>query len=264
MLFVIVPAFYLADFVLSPAFRRSTAIAAVLFAVVVCAGLCAGMGINVRYHGERTFLCSDDSWWPRLFGANVRTVGFRNSEDRELILRRYEQDHGVRIELERNTCAKELVPYIKAEIARRWSMMTARQKARFVAVKEISVWGPKSSSFQGWRKPYGESTGWLLRILVGVGMTAMLGRVFLRICVGRPPAVHVLFALAPVVFCFGLFCVFALVEANPRYGRIALCLFPVYAPGILPFRDGLRMSEKPKRLGMIAKEELQHEERHER
>lgn len=229
LLFIIAPSLFLATAVLERG-KRSRAVAAVaVFAAVVACGLCAGRAANETWHGTHTALCSDDSWWPRLYGCNLAFKGHwamtlpGHSEkvvstgDKRLILDRFEKAHGWRPRLHASECPPELVPYIRAEISRRWRAMSLRQKLRLVLHKERHVW----------------CGVWLykwLRPPVALFAVMTLWGLF-RMWLGRPlETAKSVCDLAPLAFCLGMVCVNAIAEANSRYGWVYLLLMPLYFP----------------------------------
>ncbi len=243
-----IPFLYLCELVVSADSRRSAMVGLILFAAIVSVGILVGYAVNAKYHGTKTFLCSNDNWWPRLYGSNyehdgnitklhIMKSGKVTNIDKELILDRYEKESGRRIELQASVCPAVLVPYIKEEIAWRWGRMSPWQIIRFVARKERHTWA--QWKYIGWAKPYGRLPSSVFKAFFVIGTAIVLWRLFrmllLRIDVNLGMSI---FSLALILFCCGIGLVVAIAEAHPRYGQIATAIvFPIYGAGALSRRS---------------------------
>ena len=240
----IIPILYLSEMICDVKNRKCTTVALAVFVAIVGVGITAGMAVNSKYHGTDTFLCSDDNWWPRLYGSNYRydgnitkmhiqKNGKTTNVDKELILARYAKDSGRQIHLEASTCPTVLVPYIKKEIGRRWQAMSWCQKIKLIARKQRHTWCPERHI--GWAKPYGKGPSFVLKFVFAFGACVVFWgwcrRMFLLKTADLAGAMVL---LAPVMLCCGIAAVVSVAEAHPRYGQIAAALvFPLYGAGWL-------------------------------
>ena len=104
LLFALVPMCLIVDAATANRRVKSGALAtAYLACALVVLGL-FGVFLNSRYHGTRTPFCSNDSYWPRLYGSNVlsqgRVSGSKTASpgvnlvnDKTLMYERYRKDH---------------------------------------------------------------------------------------------------------------------------------------------------------------------------
>ena len=246
LLFALVPMCLIVDAATANRRVKSGALAtAYLACALVVLGL-FGVFLNSRYHGTRTPFCSNDSYWPRLYGSNVLSQGrvsgpktappgVKLVNDKTLIYERYRKDHlgdpdkGVlpRREME---CPAPLVPYIREEIARRWAALTFWEKVKFVLVKERLPWrhplvrsGQIPCKIKTKLRNYDIlPTISLLACLVGMV-------VYFRRETKNAATGETMLRLVPLLYVFGIFCMIAIAESNIRYGVIALVMLPVYA-----------------------------------
>ena len=246
LLFALVPMCLIVDAATANRRVKSGALAtAYLACALVVLGL-FGVFLNSTYHGTRTPFCSNDSYWPRLYGSNVLSQGrvsgpktappgVKLVNDKTLIYERYRKDHlgdpdkGVlpRREME---CPAPLVPYIREEIARRWAALSLLGKVRFVLAKERLPWRhPLVRSGQIPCKSKVKLRNYdmlpsisLLACLVGL-------TVYFRREMTSDANGETLLRLVPLLYVFGIFCMIAIAESNIRYGVIALLMLPVYA-----------------------------------
>ena len=224
--------------------RSAWALGALCILLVGFASL--GYAINVRYHGTHTPMCSYDSWWPRLYGSNVASKGrvpgpktspkgMKLLSDKTIMLERYRKDHagdpdGGKIELKPMHCPTELIPYIKAEISRRWAALSFWEKVRFVMVKE---WLPWNNPYTGRGEVPDQRMG---RILVSDILTTLA---ILLCCIGLIERIigvmrerssgDALLQCIPLLYLFGIVCTMAVAESCIRHGTIALLICPLYA-----------------------------------
>lgn len=206
--------------------RRAVALSIV--ALIAVAGLVgiAGFTFNKCAFGVNTAFCSDDSWWPRLHGANLETQG--RQAGKMPIYEQYLAEHpgdpaGVLARKKPNYCPPELVPYIKKEVARRWSEMSLWTKIKFVARKEHYDWA-NAYAGRGRRKAQG-IRGVIYEVVpVGVLFYAAWG----LICMFRKNQQVEWIAIAPLLVLIGQVCVLVLYESNIRYGTMLLAFLPFY------------------------------------
>ena len=207
--------------------RRTMVLSVVaLVAVASLMGL-AGFTFNKCAFGVNTAFCSDDSWWPRLHGANLETQGRLASK--MPIYEQYLVEHpgdpaGVRAKKKPNYCPPELVPYIKKEVARRWGEMSLWTKIKFVVRKEHYDWA-NAYAGRGRRKAQGIRGVVYEVVPVGVLLYAAWG----LICMFRKSQQVEWIAIAPLLVLIGMACVLVLYESNIRYGTMLLVLMPFYA-----------------------------------
>ena len=246
LLFALVPMCLIADAATSNHRVKSGAIAtAYLACALVVLGL-VGVFLNSRYHGNKTPFCSNDSYWPRLYGSNVLSQGRVSGpktappgvnlvNDKTLIYERYRKDHlgdpdkGV-LTRRRMECPAQLVPYIREEIARRWAALSLREKVKFVLVKERLPWRhPLVRSGQIPCKSKEKLRNY--DILPSISLLAcFIGMiVYFRREMKSDANGETMLRLVPLLYVFGIFCMIAIAESNIRYGVIALVMLPVYA-----------------------------------
>lgn len=196
-------------------------------ALVVFIGLCGSYSVNLKYHGTRTCLCSDDGYWPRYFGANYATKGRSIMEDKLAIYEAYQQETGETLVFRHNHCPPVLVPYIKAEINRRWSSMTFKEKIRLVYEKESSSWQMYYNP--AYRTKLVPAMHQALKVLVG--FTAGLALLLLSRRALLDPKVDSvdIIRILPVLYLIGTFLCLVIVEANFRYTACANMFLPLYS-----------------------------------
>ena len=233
LLLLILPAWLCASMIVNT--RRVRSLVALSIFIVLSAA-CAGgaIVINERYHGTKTFLCSYDGWWPRLIGSNLSNRGrirrawdsmtrSKRNVDKILILKRYLRDHPEnpeKVTLRPNQCHPALVPYIRAEINRRWSNMSLGTKLAFFVSKHQSLW-----RHSGLWAPV-----LLLAVLFG------LGRLFRQIQFAPAVDERIFLRIIPLSYVLGMVCILAVSEINPRYMFTMYLLLPMYAA--LPLASG--------------------------
>jgi len=206
-------------------------IRAVLFSlsvlsVIVVAGLCWSSAINQKYHGTHTFLCSQDGYWPQYFGANAANKGRVKMKDKLAMYEAYEKDTGEKLVFRHNHCPSVLVPYIRAEIHRRWSSMTFKTKIELIYQKEAFSWQTLCNPV--YRTQLFAKAHTILKVLVW--LTACLALLRLSCRALRFPnvtSVDILRVL-PVLYLIGMFLCLILVEANFRYTMCANVFLPFY------------------------------------
>lgn len=200
--------------------KRVVSAGLVITAVVGCI-LFAGFNLNVRYHGIRTPLCSNDNLWPRLFGSNYYYAGEVNPFDVSLICKRYAEQNGLvsPVMPRPNTCPAEFAPLIKEEIAHRWREMTCSQLFKLVCKKEIRTWTVKAWAIHFNRLWYGADC--IFNVILSFCSILGLWSIF-RVSQkdGKLPRglVHV---LLPILYIMAVFAVVFIVEGNNKYGIIA-------------------------------------------
>ena len=252
LLFVLAPSLFAFDIIVCARCRRQSLLALAVFAGIVFAGVAMGRLVNERVHGIHTFLCSNDGWWPRLFGCNVRSGGrlvadmrvpspdgtFVSNADKWLLHQRYEAATGKKLEMIPNHCPEELVPYIKEEIARRWGAMPLQKKCSFVIGKERHVFCRAGLRWGALRKAVLNLdvlrlVSCLLRLLVVLGTIVTLFRSMRQAFTWESEdCVRALFAFAPVIFCLGIVVVIAVAEASVRVGTITFVCMATYGAGV--------------------------------
>ena len=255
LLLLIAPACLLVDCLMVAREGRTRAACGLVALCVALVGFASlGYAVNARFHGTHTPLCSYDSWWPRLYGANVasrgRVPGPRTSpkgmkllSDKTIIYERYRKDHsgdpgGGRLERKPMHCPAELVPYIKDEISRRWAALSLWEKVWFVVAKE---WLPWNNPYTGRGETPDSRIG---RILLSDILTTAailfccMGLIERIIDVVRGGASgDALLQCIPLLYLFGIVCTIAVAESCIRHGTIALLICPLYAfPGCRPTR----------------------------
>lgn len=213
----------------------------------------AAYRINVVYHHEKTFFCSNDSYWPRLCGCNLSTDGRlrlpeRRSErggrgkprHKQMIVSRYLADHpddpGDYIaNMTLQTCPQVLVPYIKEEIDRRWRAMDGQTMFCFVMRK---LWYPFCNAWPSDRQnkvmPESMVLWRFLHELLPTCVFALGAIAFVRMLVGAcrgacRRSLRPVLSSIPCVYMLGMVCVVAIGESNLRYGLISTFLMAYYA-----------------------------------
>ena len=246
LLFALVPMCLLVDAATSNRRVKSGVIATAYLACALVALGLFGVFLNSTYHGTKTPFCSNDSYWPRLYGSNVLSQGrvsgpktappgVKLVNDKTLIYERYRKDHlgdpdkGV-LTRRRMECPAPLVPYIREEIARRWAALTFWGKVKFVLVKERLPWRhPLVRSGQIPCKSKEKLRNYdilpsISLLACFVGMIVYFRREMKSAATGET-----MLRLVPLLYVFGIFCMIAIAESNIRYGVIALLMLPVYA-----------------------------------
>lgn len=225
---------------------------ALVFALVFAGGAGVAYGVHAVNGTPKTILCSTDNYWPRLFGANVKTGGRYCFEDKKLLFSRYKADHpdcdwpldtrwgGGSLNDGRvffnevpacllNQCPKEMIPYIQKEIATRWGALSLKEKVLFVIRKE-RVWSEDMGGLFG-RNRFSAWFFYLLNrvtpVLFSFGtllFIALLARRKIRL-----EFRDVLVLSIPFLLMAGMAAVFVFTEVSPRYTYVA------YVFGSLPF-----------------------------
>jgi len=201
-----------------------------VLSVVVFSGLCWSFAINKKYHGTHTFLCSQDGYWPRYFGANVSNQGRAKMEDKLAMYKAYEEDTGEVLVFRHNHCPSVLVPYIRAEIHRRWSSMTFMTKIKLIYQKEAYSWQIHYNPTYHTQhtQMFAKTTHTILKVLVWLtACFALLCLSCRALCFPNVTSVDILRVL-PVLYLIGMFLCLFLVEANFRYSTCANVFLPFY------------------------------------
>ena len=259
LMFALAPVLYVCSMLHGRRVFTRAMFALAVFAAVAGCGVFAGYKVNEKYHHIHCWQCSHNGWWPRLYGSvresrGRHTIGvkFKHGERiakicpvYKVIPARYKRDTGKTIVLLPNQCPEVLVPYIRREISRRWRKMSFRQKVRLVLDKEQHVFVPvrrMRASEYGLRQSMGrtfanKTESWKKFVLTAALLCFLAGCLKRR----REHGAAVLFDLMPVLYCVGVACVVAIVEANGRYGLVWRVFLPLYAMGFVCF---FRKSEK--------------------
>lgn len=206
--------------------RRSVAIALVAYLAVACLLGVGGYAFNKIAFGVRTVFCSEDNWWPRLHGANLKSHGRLDSK--MPIYEQYLADHpgdpeGVMAKKKPNYCPPEIVPYVRRETARRWGAMSFMTKVGFIMEKEHYVW---AHAFSGSGRDI--SSG-LRGIVYEIAPVLVLMSAIQGLWRRRQTADFL--GLVPLFVVMGMVAVLALYESNIRYGTMLLVLMPFYGMG---------------------------------
>ena len=233
--------------------RRGFAVLFISLSCIVCGSVLA-LAVNHHTSGARTVLCSDDNWWPRLFGANVVTDGMVNSEDMWMIFRRYEKDNGDPFGwgevAAHNTpvgflakCPPQVIPYISDEIISRWSKMSFAEKIGFVLRKEIRDWAVDDTPLT---MPRHKTLMFIQRVLVSIipsVVVALASLWFIAIVLRRielnEERVDMLILLVAGLVA-GSLCTYAIAESAPRYGWLLHIMLPVFAAAVMAGQRKLR------------------------
>ena len=216
---------FLTDAILKHGIKAVLLSLSALFAVVF-SGLCWSSATNQKYHGTHTFLCSQDGYWPRYFGANVANKGRVKMEDKLAMYDAYEKDTGEKLVFRHNHCPSVLVPYIRAEIHRRWSSMTFKTKIKLIYQKEAFSWQTLYNS--DYRTQLLAKVHTILKVLVWLTACFAFLRLSCRaLCFPNITSVDILRVL-PVLYLIGMFLCLILVEANFRYTLCANVFLPLY------------------------------------
>jgi len=244
---LLIPGCIAATMMISSGQARREALRALLFLIILCLGFAvAGYSVNLRYHGTNTPLCSNDSWWPRLFGSNTASrgrvpgpktspKGIRLSSDKTLIFERYRKDHkndadGGVLPRKSMHCPNELIPYIKQEISRRWGALSTMEKLRFMIDKNWFPWNtPYAGKGQVPEKQILRTIRYDIATIIAI-LICLFGLARSVHLLKNRPLEHVDIVRAiPLLYLFGMVCVIAIAESNIRYGVIALLVCPLYA-----------------------------------
>ena len=214
----------------------------VFVAVSLSVFACAGRYVNLRFHGTHTMFCSNDNWWPRLFGSNVASKGRCTNKwafgkgvsftsDKALIVSRFAAEQGHDIKVSGMHCPEELIPYIQTEISNRWKSMSLIEKIKFMSRKlrftfANPFWGSGQSEIGPFRK----------KLLYDSIFIPVLLFAIARFCVGtlRPccmanHSASFRAGLLPLAYLLGVTSIIAIAEANIRYGVILLVILPLYS-----------------------------------
>ena len=201
-----------------------------IIAAVAASMLFVGFKLNAHYHGTRTFLCSNDNYWPRLYGCNYEYAGKSNPVDIPLICDRYAALSGSeqRMVPRHMTCPSELVPLIKEEISRRWREMSSLQICKLVFHKEVRTWNISRKwtiHFNRWWFGVDAILNVILSIATFLGLLCTF-RMSQRM---RCPSYELLLAVAPMIYIMAVFAIVFVVEGNNKYGVIAHVMLPLCA-----------------------------------
>ena len=254
LLLILLPACLFADIFLSaPRFRLRRILVFAFLGLALTGFAALSFCINIRFHGTQTIFCSNDNWWPRLYGSNVASQGrvsgpktgpkrMKLVNDKTLMFARYRQDHandpnGGTLERKPMFCPKELVPYIREEISRRWAALSTLEKIQFVLVKERLPWrNPYVGKGQFPEKKllkalYYDAIPTLTLVLCLIGLFHRLKQVIRN---DYAPSGTDVVQLVPILYLFGIVSMIAIAESNIRYGVIALLICPLYAFSPMP------------------------------
>lgn len=202
--------------------------------VLMVGGAMLSLEVNMRTSGAKTIFCSDDNLWPRLFGANRTTGGQYSATDKNLIWARYVADHpgvtadGYAFGSPRQLAAKcppEVVPYVKAEITKRWQDMGMRDILVLWWVKARTVWtGDIAPSHPS------KSVQCVSKLLAAFpsALMACAALLFFVWCLTRKSVCVYPLVWFSLVFLIGTVALLCLTEASSRYGYIMYMLLPCY------------------------------------
>ena len=197
-----------------------------VFTVVFVFGASIAMAVNSRLSEDRTIFCSNDNYWPRLFGSSIESGGGINSKDIWLIWHNYLADHpdcdwtldcdGYPLKMQ-GKCPAEVIPYMHKEILYRWSKMSFRELIKFVVKKENNDWS---------REPviYGANGSEIHNCgALFYGATFLCAIIFfLRGRIGSTVAMF------PILLVAGNMVILGITESSSRYGWLSLLLWGGY------------------------------------
>lgn len=218
-----------------------------VLAIIFALGAVFAVAVNLRTQGVGTFLCSNDNMWPRLIGANQKFNGRCNREDKPMIRDMMIRD-GIGVNGEKTPsgrdvldfmpaasgCPVEALPYVKAEISRRWASMDFRAKIRFVwrkwhvawhgddMAEYCSVWLPRDKVHELCQRRKVQLMVELFPSLIA------LGCILFHVVVATRRMRFAGAVLAVQILMLGHFAILAVTEVSPRYGIVfnVACALP--------------------------------------
>ena len=218
--------FFLANAILSYHALKSIIIGGVIMLLVIICGLYCSYSLNQKYHKTSTCLCSKDGYWPQYFGANYANQGKAKNEDKLALYETYYKETGIRLEFRPNHCPAVLVPYIQAEIRRRWSAMSLKEKIHHVYVKEAYSW----QMIDNPRYDTELIPKFHTIFKVFIWLSACMALLLLSYGVLSCPSTKQInvFRILPILYLLGMFLCIMVVESNFRYSTCANVFFPLY------------------------------------
>ena len=228
------------------------------------AGAAVATCVNQRTQGVATIFCSNDNMWPRLIGANVKFTGCTNREDKQLIRDMMVRD-GIGINGEKTKsgrdlldfmpassgCPPEAVPYIEAEIARRWNGMGFCEKCRFVWRKWRIAWhGRDGAGYCRWLHPFKKrnSPPGVKAQVFAMSFPALIalgGLLYYAVAAKRRTVGRIELCLPFVLL--GNFAILAVTEVSARYGVVFNVVWALPAALALAGAGGLLRKEEGRR-----------------
>lgn len=206
--------------------KRCLGFASVLVAVFAV-GAAVALHVNATMSGARTFFCSNDNVWPRLFGANLEHHGRINSDDVQMVCRKFKCDE----ECLASRTSQEMTDYIKAEICHRWKRMGLANAARLIVEKEYGDWCVDLVPFWGKSLP-----GRLVASALAVPIPGLVSFFALLFFCGQAKKWlrgkdigKGLCSFGIVIFVLGNIVALAIVESQPRYGYLLCICWQVFA-----------------------------------
>ena len=256
ILWILCPFWLLGYLVLN---KRRYVLAGELFIILIAVfvfGAFFAIRLNERINdGARTVFCSNDSCWPRLFGANVSSNGTAAKEDFNLIASLYLKDHpeakftmcdakahchdSYPLEFHVN-CPEYVREYVQAETRRRWREMDLWTLGGFIWTKERVDWCmdfyfyldylfQRSKSDKDWRYYLAELMTFPLPALVAsLGLFSTVMLLFMLASGTLDERLIPVMIVFPFVFCN--MAILSFTEAQQRYGYVGfMVLWPMIA-----------------------------------
>lgn len=206
--------------------KRSLIVAGA-FSVVFALGATFALKVNSTMSGAKTFFCSNDNVWPRLFGSNFEHRGQINGDDIEMICKRLGCDESAL----GDRASQQVTDYVEDEIRQRWRRMGMVKSSRLVVIKEWTDWCHDVVPFRA-ESMGGRCLAKLLSIPVP-GLISVLAFSFFVVLMMEwlrgVDMSNVWDSLGIVGFVFGNVVILSLTEAQPRYGYLFCICWPAFA-----------------------------------
>lgn len=123
-------------------------VAPMLFGYILFCG-CASLA-NRLASGSYAISCSSDSYWPFLFGSNLKSRGYFNREDIDLVLSRAREHYGKEVDY----LSEETLSVVREEFLNRWKNSPVEMLKLGVAKSE-KLWRQTGGEWAlSWTTPY--------------------------------------------------------------------------------------------------------------
>lgn len=205
--------------------RKKLIIVECLFcAVCVCCGAIAWR-INMSQGQEPTVFCSNDNYWPRLFGATVSTNGHFDKTERDAVLAKAGFDVAV---LRDNPWATppEVISLIKDETRNRWHDMSYMTMVRHVVGKVREAF---CSSTIGLDSSNPKKAFVLMSFVSIWPAIASFAALCYFVVAWRALNNMDYYSSVVLLIMIGNMMIISITETSPRYGILIYSLWPFYA-----------------------------------
>ena len=222
---------------------RSVLWATLPLLLVFALGAFCALKVNMAMGQGPTVFCSNDNYWPRLFGANYEHGGRFFREAKSLIVDQMRSE-GYVIENDSFAigCSPEAIPYIRRQTASWWAEMSFMQKVRHVLTKQWTVWNTSIMPISGRNRCAGLIDALMNHLLPSLmALGSLLYFIYLFRNHNRIELQSITVLTLPLCLLVCNICILAVAEASGRYSTLFHLLWGVYVcSGIFRFRNGSR------------------------